>query len=59
MLSKIAPYRKAIIALVIGVLTVLSDALTDGAVTDSEWKLVGLAVLSGLAVFLTPNTPAA
>ena len=60
MLGKIAPYRKAITGALIGALTMLGTALTDGHVTAAEWVAVLLAaVASGGGVWAVPNTPKA
>lgn len=52
------PYLKAAAGAVVAGLTALGTALTDGAVTPTEWCTVGVAVLTaGGAVYGTPWLP--
>lgn len=54
------PYLKAVYAGVVGGVTALGTALTDGHVTAFEWAGIGSAVLLGFgAVYGVANIPKA
>ena len=40
----------------IGALTMLGAALTDGKVTSAEWVPISIGVLTAVGVFFTENT---
>ncbi|SDU42857.1 hypothetical protein [Jiangella alkaliphila] len=55
-MSSIAPYAKAVAGGVVGGLTALGTALTDGAVTPAEWVAVALGFMGGLGiVYVAPS----
>lgn len=55
-LAKLAPYRKSIIAGLVGFFGTLTDGLADGNVTGVEIaKMVGGTVIPAVAVYLIPN----
>jgi len=57
-MSKLKPYRKAILGALAAGLTALGTALADGQVTGEEWTRVGVAALVTLgAVWAVPNRP--
>lgn len=53
-------YLKALVAALTAGGVALQAALTDDAVTSTEWVTIGLAVVGAVAVLLVPNkqTPA-
>jgi len=48
---------KAVVALLLGGLTVLGTALADNHLTGEEWIGVAIAVVTALGVYVTPNRP--
>lgn len=55
-IHKLAPYRKAVVAFVVGGLTVLYTALIDGVVSPQEWVGVALGAFgTPAAVWRFPN----
>lgn len=61
MWDKIAPYRKALVALAVAVIgaawPVTEVALGDGTLDGSDWRNIALAVGTAVLVYLTPNRP--
>lgn len=58
MFDKLAEIRKAIAALIVPALVVLSTSLLDGLVTPQEWIAIAIAALgTSAAVYAIPNTP--
>lgn len=45
LLARLAPYRKAVVAFLVGGLTVAWTALADGAVSPQEWVGIALGAL--------------
>lgn len=62
MWDKLAPYRKALVALAVAVLgaawPVLQTATGDGTLDAADWRNIGLAAGTAVLVYLTPNKPA-
>lgn len=58
-MSKLKPYRKAILGALAAGLAALGTALADGQVTGEEWTRVAVAAVVTLgAVYAVPNRPA-
>lgn len=61
MWDKLAPYRKALIALAVAVVgaawPVIQTATGDGTLDGSDWRNIALAVGTAVLVYLTPNKP--
>jgi len=58
LMSKFAPYAKAVLAAAIAGLGALGTALTDGSVSTAEWVAVASAVVVALGVVWgVPNKP--
>jgi hypothetical protein len=53
---KLGSYAKTIVAGVLAAAYTLQAALTDDTVTTTEWVGIGLAVLTALGVYITPNS---
>lgn len=45
LLARLAPYRKAVVALLVGGLSVAWTALADGSVSPQEWVGIALGAL--------------
>jgi peptidoglycan/LPS O-acetylase OafA/YrhL len=58
-LAKLKPYAKAIVAVLVAGVVALQAALTDGTVTDDEWKAIAAAVVTAVLVYFVPNKPEA
>ena len=57
-MSKLAPYRKAVIACASSFLTALFAAYLDGSITPLEWIGIAGAVLAVTGtVYAVPNAP--
>jgi hypothetical protein len=54
-IEKIAPYAKAVAAVVGAFLTWSAAAIIDGGVSTEEWIALGLAILTALGVYRVPN----
>lgn len=55
-MSKLKPYRKAIVAAAIAGLTALYAAMSDDVITSGEWVMITLALLGGgTATYAVPN----
>jgi chromate transport protein ChrA len=54
----VKPYLKAVVAVVIAVLTSVAAAITDGTVTDDEKKAIVAAFVTAFLVYLVPNKKA-
>lgn len=52
-------YAKALMAVLVTVVSAIVAAMTDGAVTNVEWINVGIAAAGAAAVFSAPNVPGA
>lgn len=50
-------YAKTIVATVIAVAYAVQAALSDEAISSSEWVGIGLAALTALGVWAVPNKP--
>ncbi len=58
MISKLKPYRKAIVAALVAGLTALYAAMADDVITAGEWVMIVLALLGGGGVtYAVPNAP--
>lgn len=49
-MSKLAPISKAVAGGIVGGLTAAAIALTDGAVSPSEWVAIALGFMGGLGI---------
>lgn len=54
---KIGSYAKTIVAAILAAAYAFQAAITDDTVTTTEWIGIGLAVLTVLGVYVTPNSP--
>ena len=46
---------KAVVAILLGILTAVGAALTDGAFTTDDWVAVAGATITAIGVYLVPN----
>ncbi len=54
-------YAKAIVAIALAAITAITAAyaaITDGAISGEEWKVIGAEALAAFLVWLVPNKPA-
>jgi len=51
----ILKYAKAIVAGAVGVAVLFLELADDGAVTDSDWKLLAVAAITAFTTWLVPN----
>jgi len=59
-MSKLAPYRKAVTAVIVGLLGWGTVVVTspEVAITASEWLGLGVALATALGVYRVPNDSA-
>lgn len=50
-------YAKAIVAALVPILLAVQAALSDNAITQSEWVAILLAALGAVGVWAAPNRP--
>lgn len=57
-MTRLAPYRKAVVAFLVGGLAVAYTALADDVITAQEWVGIALGALgTPAATYAVPNEP--